>query len=120
MSGSAPVEVRFIGSCNGIDPQLVLKLTKNVEKFLAQFPKTIVNLNELLDKKNVELAQKVLEVEDWTKKYLRVSQQLAAQPNDDELSKRASDAMKEGNLGRAEVLLKELRFTRCGSSYCWP
>ena len=44
-SGSGPVTVQFIGSCNGIDPTLVGKLTQSVQKFLVQFPKTISNLN---------------------------------------------------------------------------
>jgi hypothetical protein len=79
-----------------------------MQKFLAQFPKTIGNLNELLDKKNVELAEKVREVEDWTKKYGELSQRLEQQPADDELSKQAGDALKEGDLSRAEALLKEL------------
>src|SRR6266852_3408967 len=107
-SGSGPVNVQFIGSCSGIDPRLVRELTQSMQKFLAQFPKTIGNLNELLDKKNVELAQKVQEVKDWTKKYLDLNQRLEEQPAEDELSKQAGNALKEGNLSRAEALLKEL------------
>ena len=107
-SGSGPVTVQLIGSCNGIDPRLLRDLTQSMQKFLAQFPKTIGNLNELLDKKNVELAEKVREVEDWTKKYGELSQRLEEQPADDELSRQAADALKEGNLNRAEALLKEL------------
>ena len=79
-----------------------------MQKFLAQFPKTIGNLNELLDKKNVEIAERVREVEDWTKKYGELSQRLEEQPADDELSKQAGDALKEGNLSSAEALLKVL------------
>src|SRR5439155_20065564 len=99
---------KLFGSCNGIDPRLVRELTNRMQRFLSEFPKTIVNLNELLDKKNVELAGKVREIEDWTKKYRELSQRLEEQRGDDELGKQAGDALKEGNLGRAEALMKKL------------
>jgi hypothetical protein len=107
-SGAEPVTVQLIGSCNGIDPRVIRELSLRMQKFLAQFPKTIGNLNELLDKKNVELAEKVREVDAWTKKYRELSQRLEEQLADDELSKGASDALKEGDLSRAEALLKDL------------
>src|SRR6266850_3141250 len=107
-SGGGPVTVQFIGSCNSIDPRLSRELKQSIQKFLAQFPKTIGNLNELLDKKNVELAEKVREVEDWTRKYRELSQRLEEQPAEDELSKQAGNALKEGKLSRAETLLREL------------
>jgi len=107
-SGNGPVTVHLIGSCNGIDPRLVRELTQNMQNFLAHFPKTIDNLNELLEKNKAELAEKVREVEDWTKKYRALSQRLQDERRDDELSKQANDALKGGHLERAEVLLKEL------------
>ena len=79
-----------------------------MQKFLTQFPRTITNLNELLDRKNVELRDKVREVDEWVKKYSELNQRLQQQPADDEISRQASDALKEGNFGSAEAFLKEL------------
>jgi tetratricopeptide (TPR) repeat protein len=107
-SGSGAISVQFTGSCNAVDPRLLMELTQNLQKFLAQFPKTIANLNELLDKKNVEIAAKAQEIETWTKKYSELSQRLEEQPVDDKLAKEAADALKQGNLSRAEALLKQL------------
>jgi WD40 repeat protein len=105
-SGSGRVTVQFIGSCNGLDARLVRELTQSMQMFLAQFPKTIGHLNELLDKKDIELTEKVREVEDWTRRYSELSQQLEKQPADDKLHRQARDALMEGSLGRAEALIK--------------
>ena len=113
-SGSGPVTVQLTGSCTGVDPRLVQQLTESLQKFLAQLPKlaadqrTVTNLNDFLAKKDVELADKVQEVKGWMEKYRELEQRLQQQPADDELSKRAGDALKEGNLNRTEALLKEL------------
>jgi tetratricopeptide (TPR) repeat protein len=111
-SGNGPITVQLPGCA--VDPQSEKRLIGLVEKFFAQFPDarrnqaTIDNLNELLIVSKTELANKVQEVEEWTTKYRELSDRLAVQPADDELSKQAADALKKGNLGRAESLLKDL------------
>ena len=108
-SAAGPVTVKLVGSCNGVDPRLVRELTQSVQRFVAQFPKTIGNLNELLDKKNIEIAEKVREVEEWTRKYRELTQRLEeGQSADNELSKQTFYALRDGNLSRAEALLKNV------------
>ncbi len=107
-NGSGPITVQLTGSCNTVDPHLLQQLTQNVQKFLAQFPKTIQNLNEILDRRDEVLSEKLGEVQEWTTKYAQLSRRLDNLPANDELSKRASQALKEGELSRAEALMKEL------------
>ena len=107
-NGNAPVTVQLLGSCGNVDPSVLTALTQSVQKFVTQFPKTIANLNELLDKKNVELADKQKEIDDWISKFNELSKQLEQQSSDDELSKQAVDALHNGDLQRAESLLKDV------------
>jgi hypothetical protein len=51
-SGSGPVTVKIIDSCNSLSPALRGEL----EQFLAQFPNTVSNLNELLHRKNKQVS----------------------------------------------------------------
>ena len=48
---SGNVTIQFSGGCSGIDPTAV----KAINEFLAKFPKTQDRLQELLDKKDLEL-----------------------------------------------------------------
>jgi tetratricopeptide (TPR) repeat protein len=107
-SGSGSVTIQLLGSCSGVDPRMLSGLTQSLQKFLAQLPKTVGNLNDLLDKKNVELGQKKEEIEDWIRKYNELSHQLEQQPADDTLSKQAAEALRNGDFARAESLLKDL------------
>ena len=104
---SGPATVRLVGVCKGVDPRLVKDLTATLQKFLAQFPKTIPNLNELLGRKNVELARKVREAEDWARRYSELSKRLEEAAGGDELSKQAAQSLKAGSLTRAEALLQQ-------------
>jgi len=115
-SGSGAVTVQLNGSCNGVDPRVVRDLTQGVQKFLIQFPKTIGHLNELLDKKDVELTTKAREIDNWIKKYNELSKelqevsgkQLQPQPAADDVSRKAAEALDRGDLGIAETLLNDL------------
>jgi hypothetical protein len=104
-SGNGPVTIQLPRSCNDLDSRVLAKLTKTLQEFVSQYPKTIRNLNELLDKKNVELADKAKEVEDWIKKYNELSSQLEQHPAADELSKLAVEALLNGDFQRAEDVL---------------
>lgn len=107
-SGSGSVTVQMRSSCGNVDPRVLTKLTESLQQFLAQNPKTITNLNELLELKDVQLEEKGKEVEEWIGKYNELSQQLKERPADDELSKQAADALHQGDLQRAEQLLNDL------------
>lgn len=102
---SGNVTIQFTGSaCAGLDPATIKKLNE----FLADFPKTQHRLQELLDKKDQELAAKVKEAEEWAGKYRDLSQRLQAQPPDDELSRKAAALLKDNDLDAAEHILTEL------------
>src|SRR5438067_2067126 len=102
---SGNITIQFSGNgCLGIDPAAI----KHLNEFLADFPKTQRRLQELLDKKDLELADKMKQIEDWSTKYRQLSQRMEEQPADDELSKRAASLLKEGDLDGAGDLLDQI------------
>jgi tetratricopeptide repeat protein len=106
-SGSGQVKVEITDACND-DPQALRSLTEKVQKLVGKYPKIIDRLQELLNKDDVELAQKAQEVDDWIKRFNELSAQLGQSPADGELSKREADALHNGDLALAERLQKEL------------
>ena len=95
-------------ACSGTDLKLIAELKKILSPFLADYPKTVKRLQELLDKKDVELVQKGEEVEDWVGKYKDLSRRLEEQAGDDELSRKAFELLQDGELERAGILLDEI------------
>jgi tetratricopeptide (TPR) repeat protein len=74
-TGSGTVTLQILGNaCQGIDPSFV----KQINVFLATYPQQQRRLNELLDKKDVELGEKLKEVADLTVKYQESVKQLEA------------------------------------------
>jgi tetratricopeptide (TPR) repeat protein len=71
-------------------------------------PKALQRLNELLDKKDLELQEKIREAEEWTRKYHELSQRLAEEGRDNELARQADALLKEGKLEDAGALLDRL------------
>ena len=71
-------------------------------------PKALQRLNELLDKKDLELQEKIREAEEWTRKYHELSQRLAEEGRDNALARQAEDLLKAGNLEEAGALLDRL------------
>jgi tetratricopeptide (TPR) repeat protein len=69
--------------------------------------KALARLNELLDKKDLQLAQKVEEANEWAQRYHEVSARLAAS-DDSQLSKKALALIREGKLDEAGALLDGL------------
>jgi len=101
---SGNVTLEFRGGCAGIDPRAV----KQINEFLRDFPKTQRRLQELLDLKDQELAEKVKEIEEWTSKYRDLEKRLAALAADDTLSRKAAGLLREGDLEGAGRVLDEL------------
>jgi tetratricopeptide (TPR) repeat protein len=71
-------------------------------------PKALLRLNELLDKKDLELQEKIREAEAWTRKYHELSQRLAEEGRDNALARQAEGLLKEGKLEEAGALLDRL------------
>ena len=95
-------------ACYGGDLKLIEELKKIVSPFLAEYPKTVKRLQELLDKKDIELAEKSAEVGQWVEKYEDLSGRLEKQGADDALSRKAAELLREGELEKAGVLLDEI------------
>jgi tetratricopeptide (TPR) repeat protein len=89
-------------------PELDASTAAQVKAFLRKFPKTVDRLNELLDKKDVELKERAKEVQDWIMKYSELEKQLAAQGDDSELSRRAAALLRDNDLNGAGKLLDEI------------
>jgi tetratricopeptide (TPR) repeat protein len=80
----------------------------NVTIICGLDPKVERRLNELLDKKDLELQEKIREAEDWTRKYHDLSQRLAEAGKGDELARQAEALLKDGKLEEAGDLIDRL------------
>lgn len=76
--------------CNGVDP------------------KAIKRLNELLDKKDIELSDKIREADAWTRKYNELQQRLTAEGKEDPLALEAKSLIQKGKLEEAGKILDQL------------
>jgi hypothetical protein len=92
------------GSCPELDANTVATLKAFVEKFA----RTIDRLNELLDQKDVELAARAKEIQEWITKYTEVEKQLAERADDSDLSRQAALKLQAGDLEGAGTLLDEI------------
>src|SRR5215468_10204230 len=61
-------------------------------------PKALARLNELLDKKDLELTDKIREAEEWARKYHELEQRLATEGQESPLAQQAQALIKEGKL----------------------
>ena len=71
-------------------------------------PKALARLNELLDLKDLQLADKIKEAEDWVGKYQELLQRLESQADDSESAKRAESLIREGQFDEAGRILDEI------------
>jgi tetratricopeptide (TPR) repeat protein len=102
---SGSIVIRFSGTaCAGMDPAAIQKLNE----FLAAFPKTQRRLQELLDKKDVELSGALKEATEWAQRYRDLSRRLDEEASASTLSQQAASLLHDGQLERAAALLDEL------------
>ena len=92
-------------TCQGLDDQALARLNEFLDKKFAADNKTATRLHELLDKKDLELAAKIREAEEWAQKYRELEQRLATQGQDEPLAQLAKALLKEGKLDEAGVIL---------------
>ena len=71
-------------------------------------PRALARLNELLDKKDLELQDKMREAELWAKRYREVKTSLTHEAAIDERALKAKAYLQAGELGKAGALLDEL------------
>jgi hypothetical protein len=71
-------------------------------------PKALQRLNELLDKKELELQAKIREAEEWTRKYHKPSQRLAEEGGNTARVRKAQVLLREGKPVEAGAPLDQL------------
>lgn len=71
-------------------------------------PRALKRLNDELDRKNLQLADRVREADEWASRYHSLVAQLESLGQDDERAKRAAQFVEEGNLEAAKKVLDEL------------
>ena len=69
-------------------------------------PARVAFLKELLDEKEIELAERQKTIDQWTERHRDLEQQLAQRPKDDTLAREAKVALDEGKFEEAEALLR--------------
>jgi hypothetical protein len=94
------------GSCSPIVQRTGGSVTINC---MGVDPRALQRMNELLDKKDVELTAKVQEAEDWANKYRVLSSQIAKADDGSILARSAKDSLVTGDLERARTDLAELQ-----------
>jgi tetratricopeptide (TPR) repeat protein len=88
-------------------PELNAATVAELKAFLTKFPKTVDRLNELLDQKDIELADRTKRISEWITKYSELEKRLATQDYDSDLSRRAASKLRENDLEGAGKLLDE-------------
>ena len=71
-------------------------------------PKALARLNELLDKKDLELQAKIRDAEEWAQKYRDLHQRLTEEGRDDALAQQAKKLLEEGKLEEAGAIIDRL------------
>jgi len=71
-------------------------------------PKALVRLNELLDKKDLELSAKIAEADEWAAKYRDLVQRLAAAPEGEDESGKVKALIEQGEFEQAGQILDRL------------
>ena len=69
--------------------------------------KTLARINELLDKKDLELAEREREKEEWVKKYQDLEARLKAEPEKSDQSQRVAELVHQGDFEEAGTLLDD-------------
>jgi len=71
-------------------------------------PRALNRLNAQLSSKNLQLADKIREADEWTTRYKELETQLSAAGDDSVLSRQAEEYLRQGELEKAEATLKQL------------
>jgi hypothetical protein len=71
-------------------------------------PRALKHLNAELDRKNLQLADRIRDADDWTAKYKELEAQLGKAGNDSVLSQQAEEYLHEGELEKAGAVLDQI------------
>lgn len=71
-------------------------------------PRALNRLNAELNRKNLQLADKISEADEWTARYKELEAQLSAAGNDSVLSRQAEEYLHQGELEKAAAILDQI------------
>jgi tetratricopeptide (TPR) repeat protein len=71
-------------------------------------PRALKRLNVELNRKNLQLADKTREADNWTKRYNELEARLSAAGDDSDQSRQAEEYLHEGELEKAGVILDQI------------
>jgi tetratricopeptide (TPR) repeat protein len=71
-------------------------------------PRALQRLNSELKRKNLQLSEKIREADEWTRRYKELEAQLSEAGHDSILSRRAEEALHEGDLEKAGAILDQI------------
>ena len=71
-------------------------------------PRALTWLNAGLSRKNLQLADKIREADEWTRRYKELEAQLSAAGDDSVLSRQAEEYLHEGELEKAGAILDQI------------
>src|SRR5271157_4141688 len=71
-------------------------------------PRALKRLNAELDRKNLQLADKIREADEWTRRYKELEARLSEPGDDSVLSRQAEEYLHQGELEKAGAILDEI------------
>lgn len=103
----APVTLvqKTSGWCSPVIANVVGNVTVNC---IGVDPRALKRLNVELSRKNLQLADKIHEANEWTNKYKELETQLSKAGDDSVLSKQAEEYLHEGELEKAGAILDQI------------
>lgn len=79
-------------------------------------PRALTRLNAELSRKNLQLADKIREADEWTTRYKELEMQLSKAGDDSVLSRQAEEYLHEGELEKAGAILDQILEGTCQES----
>src|SRR5271165_6954018 len=101
----APTVQKSSGWCSPNIANVVGNVTVNC---IGVDPRALKRLNAELNRKNLQLVDKIREADEWTRRYKELETQLSAAGDDSVLSRQAEDYLHEGELEKAGAILDEI------------
>jgi tetratricopeptide (TPR) repeat protein len=105
----APPPAKIVQKTSGWCSPAIANVVGNVTvNCIGVDPRALLRLNAELDRKKLQLADKIREANDWTNKYKELETRLTKTGNDSELSRQAADYLHSGDLEKAGAILDQL------------
>ena len=93
------------GWCSPVIANVIGNVTVNC---IGVDPRALKRLNDELNRKNLELADKIREADEWTNRYKELETRLSEAGDDTGLSRQAEEYLHEGELEKAGTILDQI------------